>query len=266
MSRWFRLYDDTLNDPKILKLSDKTYRVWIGILCVASKNNGELPPFEDMALMLRMKPEKFQPELEKLIISGLIDHDDDGLRPHNWQGRQYKSDVSTERVKRFRNGKRNVSEAPPDTEQNTETETEKKYSSLRSRSNERKSDWPTDFREQFWSSYPRKTERLAAMKALEKAHKIANVPWEKFIEAVRRYAATADPNFTKHPATWLNKGCWDDQTGGSSVSGNSSKARKSHGSDFFAGLAAVAADISGNGTSSRAEAEEIPVGRVNIEH
>lgn len=126
MSRWFRLYDDTLNDPKILKLSDKTYRIWIGILCVASKNDGALPPFDDIALMLRMKPEKLQPELEKLIAAGLIDHDDDGLRPHNWEGRQYKSDVSTDRVKRFRSGKRNVSVTPPDTEQNTDTEAEKK--------------------------------------------------------------------------------------------------------------------------------------------
>ena len=122
MSRWFRLYDDTLNDPKILKLSDKTYRVWIGLLCAASKHEGALPPFEDMALLLRMKPEKLQPELEKLISAGLIDHDDGGMRPHNWNGRQYKSDVSTERVKRFRNGQRNVSETPPD----TETDTKKK--------------------------------------------------------------------------------------------------------------------------------------------
>lgn len=94
MARWFRLYDDTLNDPKILKLSDKTHRIWIGILCVASKNDGALPPFEDMALLLRMKPEKLQPELEKLISAGLIDHDDNGLRPHNWQGRQYKGSSS----------------------------------------------------------------------------------------------------------------------------------------------------------------------------
>lgn len=122
MSRWFRLYDETLNDPKILRLSDKTHRVWIGILCIASKNNGELPPFEDMAVMLRMKPVKLQPELESLITAGLIDHDDAGLRPHNWNGRQYKSDVSTERVKRFRNSKRNVSETPPDTEQNRDAE------------------------------------------------------------------------------------------------------------------------------------------------
>lgn len=130
MSRWFRLYDETLNDPKILKLSDKTHRVWIGILCVASKNNGALPPFDDIAVMLRMKPAKLQTELEKLITTGLLDHDDAGLRPHNWDGRQYKSDVSTDRVKRFRNSKRNVAVTPPDTEQNRDAEVASKDAPL----------------------------------------------------------------------------------------------------------------------------------------
>ncbi len=124
--RWFRFYDDSINNPKALKLSDKTYRVWVGILCVASKHDGCLPPFEDIAIYLRMKPEKLQPELEKLIAAELIDHDDNGLRPHDWNERQYKSDVSTERVKRFRNGKRNVSVTPPDTD--TDTDTEKRES------------------------------------------------------------------------------------------------------------------------------------------
>lgn len=118
MSRWFRLYDETLNDPKILKLSDKLHRIWIGVLCVASKNNGTLPPLGDMALLMRMKPLKIDEAINKLIKSGLIDDDGASLKPHNWNGRQYKSDVSTERVKRFRNSQRNVSVAPPDTEQN----------------------------------------------------------------------------------------------------------------------------------------------------
>jgi hypothetical protein len=48
------------------------------------------------------------------------------MSPHNWDKRQYKSDVSTERVKRFRNGKRNVSETPPETEADTENRTERK--------------------------------------------------------------------------------------------------------------------------------------------
>lgn len=118
MSRWFRFYDDAINDPKILKLSDKLHRVWVGVLCVASKNDGTLPSIEDMALMIRMKPEKLREAISDLTAAGLIDDKDAILAPHNWAGRQFKSDVSTERVKRFRNGERNVSETPPDTEQN----------------------------------------------------------------------------------------------------------------------------------------------------
>jgi len=126
MSKWFRLYDDTINDPKILKLSDKLFRVWIGILCAASKNDGRLPSSDDLALMIRIKPEKMIEALEALVSAGLVDRDGPSLSPHNWNGRQYKSDVSTERVKRFRNGQRNVSETPPDTEQIQNTDTEKK--------------------------------------------------------------------------------------------------------------------------------------------
>ncbi len=120
--RWFRFYDDTLNDPKSLKLSDKTFRIWVGMLCAASKNDGILPPFDDLLILLRAKADKLQPAIEELIAVGLIDHDDNGMRPHNWNTRQYKSDVSTDRVKRFRNGKRNVSETPPETEAETDTE------------------------------------------------------------------------------------------------------------------------------------------------
>lgn len=100
--RWFRFYDDTINDPKTLKLSDKTYRIWVGLLCAASKNDGVLPPFEDLAILLRIKSDKLQPELEKLIEAKLLDHTDVGISPHNWNKRQYISDSSVERVKRHR--------------------------------------------------------------------------------------------------------------------------------------------------------------------
>jgi hypothetical protein len=132
VSRWFRFYDDAINDPKILRLSDKMFRAWVGILCMASKYNGAVPK-ADMAISLRV-PEGGV----KAIISYLVDHDllddcGDFVTPHNWSGRQYKSDVSTERVKRFRNTKRNVSstvsETPPDTEADTEADTEQKIDS-----------------------------------------------------------------------------------------------------------------------------------------
>jgi hypothetical protein len=115
--RWFRFYDDAINDPKILKLSDNLFRVWVGILCSASKNDGKLPNVDDLALMIRIKPEKMRAALDALVKAGLIDTDGVISSPHNWDKRQFKSDVSNERVKRYRQRQRNVTETPPDTEQ-----------------------------------------------------------------------------------------------------------------------------------------------------
>ena len=133
MSRWFRFYDDAINDPKILKLSDKLFRFWVGILCLASKKNGMLPANDEIALLLRMKSNKVDALFKNLITAGLIDIDETGNRPHNWVGRQYKSDVTdptaAERQRRYRYGKKRnatVTVKRPDTDTDTDTDTEKK--------------------------------------------------------------------------------------------------------------------------------------------
>ncbi len=65
--------------------------------------------------------------LQQLDSFGLLDKKFGKYTPHNWFKRQYKSDISTERVKRHRQKKRNVSsvlpETPPEQIQNrTDTE------------------------------------------------------------------------------------------------------------------------------------------------
>jgi len=52
------LFTEPPYDPKQLRLSDRMHRVWIGLLCVASKHDGKLPSMEDCALMLRLPPER----------------------------------------------------------------------------------------------------------------------------------------------------------------------------------------------------------------
>jgi len=138
MSRWFRLYDDAINDPKVLKLPEATRWHWIALLCVASKHGGILPTTDDVAICLRIKVAAAAAIIATLMAAGLLDEVDGRFVPHNWNGRQYKSDVSTERVKRHRKQQRNVSptvsptvscnvsETPPETD--TETETEQKDS------------------------------------------------------------------------------------------------------------------------------------------
>lgn len=66
--------------------------------------------------------------------------------------------------------------------------------------------------DRFWQAYPRRVEKRAALNAFEKAVLKTKVDPEMIIGAAARYAA--DPNrvdrFTKHPTTWLNGGCWED--------------------------------------------------------
>ena len=64
---------------------------------------------------------------------------------------------------------------------------------------------------EFYAAYPRHTSRAAAEKSWASALE-RGVPPDIVIAAASRYAA--DPNrvdeYTKHPATWLNQACWDD--------------------------------------------------------
>jgi hypothetical protein len=80
-----------------------------------------------------------------LVECGLLEDKGKHFQPHNWNKWQYKSDVSTVRVKQFRKRPRNISETPPDTESDTDTESKiiplrgKKVGS--SRKNEIPDDW-----------------------------------------------------------------------------------------------------------------------------
>jgi hypothetical protein len=136
VSRWFRFYDDVINDPKVLSLPDAMRWSWVAVLCVASKNDGKLPEVQHLALMLRVSKQRAAAILNTLQDAGLVDRSETGFVPHNWDGRQYKSDVSTDRVKRFRSNKRNVSTAVSETapESESETDTDDRIGDARARS------------------------------------------------------------------------------------------------------------------------------------
>jgi hypothetical protein len=114
---WFRFYAAALRNPKVAALSDRDFRLWVSLLAAASENDGILPPAKDLKHMLKTRLDHLLTGLDRLISGGLIDALEHGYTPHNWNKFQYKSDTSTERVHRHRS-QRNVSETPPDTEQN----------------------------------------------------------------------------------------------------------------------------------------------------
>lgn len=125
MTRWFRFYQEALDDPKVQKLEPFDFKCWVNVLCLACRNDGKLPLLPDMAFALRMTIDGCQTVLERLSNGGLIDKASGGANGahyvvHNWEKRQYKSDTSTPRVKRFRERSETVTETPPDTETETE--------------------------------------------------------------------------------------------------------------------------------------------------
>jgi hypothetical protein len=129
MTRWFRVYDDLIDDPKVQRLDPSLFKALINLWCLASTNHGVLPPIDEIAFKLRMKPEKAQRVVTELRAPGLIDDDEMGARPHNWDARQFISDGSTSRVKRFRERHRNVSTAISETAPETDAEAERRIPS-----------------------------------------------------------------------------------------------------------------------------------------
>src|SRR5262245_31710476 len=61
----------------------------------------------------------------------------------------------------------------------------------------------------FWKVYPRKKGKIAAEKALAKALKTTTL--EIILNAIKHAQWSNEPQYIPYPATWLNKGCWDDQ-------------------------------------------------------
>jgi hypothetical protein len=162
VSRWFRFYDDALNDPKVQRLDPKLFKSWVNLLCLASKSDGWLPPIDDVSFALRLSESEVGKIVDALISLNLIDEIDGRFCPHNWQERQYSSDSSAERMKRHRDRKKQKGDVASDvtvTPQNrteTDTETEQKDAEA----NASGADAPIDHRKRLFS------EGLAKLSAL----------------------------------------------------------------------------------------------------
>lgn len=61
----------------------------------------------------------------------------------------------------------------------------------------------------FYQKYPRHVAKRAALKAYAAARSRASAA--EILAGCERYAVSADPNYTAHPATWLNADRWLDE-------------------------------------------------------
>ena len=218
-SRWFRVYDELVDDPKVQRLPDDLFKFLVNIWCLASKNGGRLPPVDHIAYTLRAPDSLVVASLEALISLGLADRMSNQygswVAPHAWNKRQYKSDSSTERVQRFRNVSCNTDETPPEQIQIQNRTDKKTYMDGRDATRPVLSD-PFD---EFWGAYPKrdgsnpkhpaKKKFLAAVKS--------GVEAESIIAGARRYAGDLASKqivgtpYVKQAVTWLNARMWEDQ-------------------------------------------------------
>jgi len=128
MLRWFRFYGEALNDPKVQTLEPSVFKIWVNCLCLAcnlQSKDGNIGTIDDVSFALRETVSTVTSAFHALEERGLIETKNETFHIPAWRKRQYKSDSSTERVRRHRKRYSNVTVTAPDTD--TDTDTEKKH-------------------------------------------------------------------------------------------------------------------------------------------
>jgi len=122
MNQWFRMYSEFEDDPKVRFLSETMQIRLVWLFC--EKCKGVTMDERHRAFHWRCSDSDLSETKDAFMNSGFIDSDWNLL---NWDKRQYISDSSSERTRRYRERKRTSQErhsgvtvTPPDT--NTDTE------------------------------------------------------------------------------------------------------------------------------------------------
>lgn len=188
-----------VDDPKVQRLPPILFRAWVNLLCIAKRNGGVLPGSDDLAYGLRITRVRVEEFVKELRLVGLIDKRQDGaFEMHNWGGRQFHSDVSTDRVKRFRETHRNVSETAGETHQiQNRTDTEQN-------------------REEKHTYGQFENVRLAESEYRNLCTKFGEVGTQQRINTLSVYVASKGKKYRSHYATILaweqkNKGSYGEQ-------------------------------------------------------
>jgi hypothetical protein len=127
---WFRLYAEAVDDEKLRLLAFEDRWHYVALLCCQAQ--GLLDPDDPLmlrkvAVKLGLQVTEAEKAVARLAEVGLIDPDT--LHPLGWEKRQYLSDTSTDRVRKYRDKKRSetlqqrsetVSVTPPDTDTDTD--------------------------------------------------------------------------------------------------------------------------------------------------
>jgi len=98
-NQWFRMYSEFAHDPKVQMLSEVDQRRLIMIYCMRCSDSLENITDDEVCFVLRISCDELQQTKNNLIKKGLIL---ENWNIPSWDNRQFLSDSSNERVKRYR--------------------------------------------------------------------------------------------------------------------------------------------------------------------
>jgi len=191
MPPWIKLHKRILDQRDINVISDRSFRVLIGLWLLASedkKMQGGLPEIADISFRLRMPERDLLKALQEL--THFLECDDINAISTRYQ----------------------VDEPETETETYTETEGE---TETKTRVRAKASANTTDNFTAFWQAYPRRVAKGAAQTAWKKMN-CDKIPLQTFLDAIDRAKRSAqwkkdNGQFIPHPATWLNQRRWEDE-------------------------------------------------------
>jgi hypothetical protein len=243
--QWFRFYSEALDDPKVQRLPGDLFKAWVNLLCLANEQEerGTLPLLDDIAFRLRLDHQKAEDALTGLRRAGLLEHnaDTDEYRIHAWDKRQYASDISTDRVRKFREkqretagkqerNKRETFQKRSSNAIDTDTDTDQTQNRVE-QSTPPTPRPPTPLRPAaappdrpatdppgfvaFWKVWPKKEGKAEALAKWRKLHPDADTT-QAILDAIPRQLAAKDwPRenwrYCPLPATWLHQRRWEDE-------------------------------------------------------
>lgn len=212
---WFRMYGEMMDDPKIGTLDDAAFRTWVELLCTACKaeDGGNTHLTEnDIDWAFRRNARE---TLQKLLQRDLVTVTETGeIVITSWEKRQKKSDSSTGRVRAHRQKAKQDKDLQEDSQD--ETLQKRKGNGLEKRREEKNKDTSLDAMfDEFWTAYPKKVSKAAALKAYRKIKPSESLQAE-ILAAVSRAKTSVDwskddGQFIPYPASWLNARRWEDE-------------------------------------------------------
>jgi len=129
---WFRLYSEFASDPKVQSMSEPMQRRLIMLFCLRCGNVLETLHEDEIIFALGITAEEWEETKQLFVSKCFIRFISGKCNINNWNKRQFISDSSTDRVRKYRAKNEtlqkrceSVTVTPPDTDTDTDTEEEK---------------------------------------------------------------------------------------------------------------------------------------------